>query len=47
VLLMRPRLIFTVFVAAIALVVAVATVTTVRRISLQTSASSTLGKKAS
>jgi hypothetical protein len=34
---MRPRLIFTVFIAAIALVVAVAAITTVRHIALQTS----------
>jgi hypothetical protein len=41
---MRPRLIFTVFIAAIALVVAVAVITTVRHISIQTSSTNAQGK---
>jgi hypothetical protein len=41
---MRPRLIFTVFIVAVALVVAVAAVTTVRHISVQTSSTTAPGK---
>jgi hypothetical protein len=44
VLLMRPRLIFTVFIAATALVIAVAAVTTVRHITLQTSSANAPAK---
>ncbi len=41
---MRPRLIFTVFIAAVALVVAVAVLTTVRHITLQTSSTNAQAK---
>jgi hypothetical protein len=41
---MRPRLIFTVFIAAVALVITVAVLTTVRHITLQTSSTNALGK---
>ena len=41
---MRPHLIFTVFLAAIALVVAIAAVTIVRHITLQTSSTNAQAK---
>jgi hypothetical protein len=41
---MRPRLIFTVFISAVALVVAIAAITTVRHIALQASSPNTAGK---
>ena len=44
VLLMRPRLIFTVFIAAVALVVVIAAITTVRHIALQASSTNAAGK---
>src|SRR5262249_32588627 len=44
VLLMRPRLIFTMFIAAVAFVVAIAAITTVRHIGLHASSTNSAGR---